>query len=77
MITETSIEKEQFETFYQGNSGHAVILLPGLCGSEMEMGAIPRLVKQYDHTLIILVFLDILLILVFLNTVAGLIALMN
>ena len=53
MITETSIEKEQFETFYQGNSGHAVILLPGLCGSEMEMGAIPRLVKQYDHTLII------------------------
>ena len=53
MITETSIEKEQFETFYQGNSGHAVILLPGLCGSEMEMGAIPRLVKQSDHTLII------------------------
>jgi carboxylesterase len=39
-----------FETFYQGNSGHAIILLPGLCGSELEMGAIPRMLRQANHT---------------------------
>lgn len=53
MTSETPEQKQQFETFYQGNTGHVVILLPGLCGSEMEMGAIPRLVKQCGHTLII------------------------
>jgi len=41
---------DRYETFYQGNSGHAVILLPGLCGSELEMGAIPRLLRQSNHT---------------------------
>jgi carboxylesterase len=53
MTPETPEQIQQFETFYQGNTGHAVILLPGLCGSEMEMGPIPRLVKQSGHTLII------------------------
>jgi len=32
--------------FHQGNNGHAVVLLPGLCGSELEMGVIPRLLRQ-------------------------------
>jgi carboxylesterase len=41
---------ELYETFYQGNSGHAIILLPGLCGSELEMGAIPRMLRQANHT---------------------------
>jgi carboxylesterase len=41
---------ERFESFYQGNSGHAVILLPGLCGSALEMGAIPRLLQQSNLT---------------------------
>ncbi len=53
MTPETQKKKQQFETFYQGNTGHVVILLPGLCGSEMEMGPIPRLIKQSGHTLII------------------------
>lgn len=43
-------QAEPYETFYQGSSGHAVVLLPGLCGSELEMGAIPRLLKQSNHT---------------------------
>lgn len=46
-------QQEQFEAFYQGNTGHAVIMLPGLCGSELEMGAIPRLIKQSGHTTVI------------------------
>lgn len=46
-------QKDRFETFYQGNTGHAVILLPGLCGSELEMGAIPRLLRQSNHTYVI------------------------
>jgi carboxylesterase len=41
---------DRFEAFYQGNSGHAVILLPGLCGSALEMGAIPRLLQQSNLT---------------------------
>jgi carboxylesterase len=44
---------ELYETFYQGNSGHAIILLPGLCGSELEMGAIPRMLPQANHTYVI------------------------
>lgn len=44
---------ERFESFYQGNSGHAVILLPGLCGSALEMGAIPRLLEQSNLTYVI------------------------
>ena len=43
-------QPDRYETFYQGNTGHAVVLLPGLCGSELEMGAIPRLLKQSNHT---------------------------
>jgi carboxylesterase len=43
-------QADRFETFYQGNSGHVAILLPGLCGSELEMGAIPRLLKQSNHS---------------------------
>ena len=43
------LNKQQlFESFYQGKSGHAVVLLPGLCGSSLEMGAIPRLLQQSD-----------------------------
>ena len=43
-------QQDCYETFYQGNSDHAVILLPGLCGSELEMGVIPRLLRQSGHT---------------------------
>lgn len=46
-------QADRYETFYQGNSGHVVILLPGLCGSELEMGVIPRLLKQSNHSYII------------------------
>ena len=46
-------QQDRYETFYQGNSGHAVILLPGLCGSELEMGVIPRLLRQSDHSYVI------------------------
>ena len=49
-MTSIAEQTERYETFYQGNSGHAVVLLPGLCGSELEMGAIPRLLKQSNHT---------------------------
>jgi carboxylesterase len=46
-------QQDQYETFYQGNSAHAVVLLPGLCGSELEMGVIPRLLRQSGHTYVI------------------------
>jgi len=46
-------QQDRYETFYQGNSRHAVILLPGLCGSELEMGVIPRLLRQSDHSYVI------------------------
>ena len=48
-----SSNPERFESFYQGNSGHAVILLPGLCGSALEMGAIPRLLQQSNISYVI------------------------
>jgi carboxylesterase len=41
---------DHFESFYQGSKAHAVILLPGLCGSALEMGAIPRLLQQSNIT---------------------------
>ncbi len=44
---------ERFESFYQGSSDHAVILLPGLCGSALEMGAIPRLLQQSNISYVI------------------------
>ncbi len=53
MTTLESEPQERYESFYQGSTGHAVILLPGLCGSELEMGAIPRLIKQSGHTIAI------------------------
>jgi carboxylesterase len=43
-------QQDRYESFYQGNSGHAVVLLPGLCGSELEMGVIPRLLRQSNHS---------------------------
>jgi carboxylesterase len=46
-------QQDRYETFYQGNSGHVVILLPGLCGSELEMGVIPRLLRQSGHSYVI------------------------
>ena len=49
-MTSIAEQTDRYETFYQGNTGHAVVLLPGLCGSELEMGAIPRLLKQSNHT---------------------------
>ncbi|MBT8535156.1 alpha/beta fold hydrolase [Polynucleobacter paneuropaeus] len=49
-MTSIAEQTDRYETFYQGNSGHAVVLLPGLCGSELEMGVIPRLLKQSNHT---------------------------
>ena len=53
MMTANPDQQEEFESFHQGDTGHAVILLPGLCGSELEMGAIPRLIKQSGHTVAI------------------------
>ena len=53
MMTVNLEQQEHFEAFYQGHTGHAVILLPGLCGSELELGAIPRLIKQSGHSVII------------------------
>jgi len=52
-MTANSEQQEQFEAFYQGHTGHAVILLPGLCGSHLEMGAIPRVIKLSGHTVAI------------------------
>lgn len=52
-MTVTPGQQDRYESFYQGNSGHAVILLPGLCGSELEMGVIPRLLRQFGHTYVI------------------------
>ena len=49
-MTSIAEQTDRYETFYQGNTGHAVVLLPGLCGSELEMGTIPRLLKQSNHT---------------------------
>ena len=44
---------DRFESFYQGNAGHTVILLPGLCGSSLEMGAIPRLLQQSNVSFVV------------------------
>lgn len=48
-----SNNSERFEAFYQGQASHAVILLPGLCGSSLEMGPIPRLLQQLNLTYVI------------------------
>ncbi|QWD61672.1 carboxylesterase [Polynucleobacter sp. MWH-UH25E] len=47
-MNDLSNKQELFESFYQGKTGNAVVLLPGLCGSALEMGAIPRLLQQSD-----------------------------
>jgi carboxylesterase len=51
MISE--LNTSQYESFYQGSTEHAVILLPGLCGSELELGSIPKLLRQSNHTYLI------------------------
>lgn len=48
----TNIQKIS-ESYYQGKTGHVVIMLPGLCGSALEMGAIPRLLQQSDLSYVI------------------------
>jgi len=45
-MTDQILNTDRCLLFQQGNNGHAVVLLPGLCGSELEMGVIPRLLKQ-------------------------------
>jgi carboxylesterase len=45
--------KEQCELFNQGNNGHAVVLLPGLCGSKLELGLIPNQLTQNGYTIAI------------------------
>ena len=49
-MTDSILNTERCLLFQQGNNGHAVVLLPGLCGSELEMGAIPRLLKQSGYS---------------------------
>lgn len=44
---------DQFESLYKGNTGHTVVLIPGLCGSSLEMGAIPRLLQQANLSFVI------------------------
>ena len=45
-MSDAILNSEHCLVFQQGPNDHAVILLPGLCGSELEMGVIPRLLKQ-------------------------------
>ena len=42
-----------FELFHQGESGHVIVLLPGLCGSKMELGPIPAVLIKDGHTVAI------------------------
>jgi carboxylesterase len=42
-----------FELYHQGDTGHAIVLLPGLCGSKMELGLIPALLIAANHTVAI------------------------
>ena len=49
-MTDLILNAERCDAFHQGNNGHAVIMLPGLCGSELEMGAIPRMLKQSGYS---------------------------
>jgi len=49
-MPDPAINSDRCLLYQQGSNGHAVILLPGLCGSELEMGAIPRLLKQSGYT---------------------------
>jgi carboxylesterase len=49
-MTDSILNTDRCLLFQQGNNGHAVVLLPGLCGSELEMGVIPRLLKQSGYS---------------------------
>lgn len=49
-MTDPMLNTDRCLLFQQGNNGHAVVLLPGLCGSELEMGVIPRLLKAAGYT---------------------------
>lgn len=49
-MTDPILNSDRCLLFQQGSNGHAVVLLPGLCGSELEMGAIPRLLKQSGYS---------------------------
>ena len=49
-MIDPTLNSDRCLLFHQGNNGHAVVLLPGLCGSELEMGAIPRLLKQSGYS---------------------------
>lgn len=40
-------------TIYPGTSGHAVLMLHGLCGSALELGAIPRALQRLGHSVAI------------------------
>ena len=44
---------EQSELFNQGHNEHAIILLPGLCGSKLELGLIPNLLIEGGYTVAI------------------------
>ena len=41
---------EGFELFHPGSNASAVILVPGLCGSKMELGLIPKALIESGHT---------------------------
>ena len=43
----------QCELFNQGTNGHAAVLLPGLCGSKLELGLIPNLLISEGYTVTI------------------------
>lgn len=49
-MTDSILNSDRCLLFHQGTNGHAVVLLPGLCGSELEMGVIPRLLKQSGYS---------------------------
>jgi len=49
-MPDQTLNSERCLLYHQGSNGHAVVLLPGLCGSELEMGAIPRLLKQSGYS---------------------------
>lgn len=46
-------QNKVLDSYLQAESRNVVILLPGLCGSELEMGALPRLFKQSSLSYII------------------------
>lgn len=49
-MTDALLNSDRCLLFQQGTNGHAVVLIPGLCGSELEMGVIPRLLKQSGYS---------------------------